>query len=81
MAGKLPLCASCGKSVVRKSRVKIVMGNLRGAPFLVWHNGDCFRNDSTAQELMDNLDVGNDHVEHGAVVVVTARGDGRIGNG
>lgn len=79
MKRKLPLCAWCGKTLVRKGRILLEYEDLPGRPAVGWHSGksgECANDDPCLHAMVSRFD--SDDGETNAFAVIEARGPGRI---
>jgi len=78
MKRKLPLCAWCGKPLVRKGRILLEYDDLPGRPAVGWHagkSGECANSDPCLQVMVSAFDHDG---ECNAFGLIEARGPGRI---
>ena len=54
MSRPLPMCAYCGKSLVRKGRLLAHYGDLPGKPDVGWHTEKCMTADPLCKPMTGN---------------------------
>jgi hypothetical protein len=79
---KIPVCAHCGASLVRKSRILIQYTKLSGKPKVGWCGGEgeqklCARLDKLAKYTLDRVR-SPEWPEAAIVLDIQARGPGRV---